>query len=130
MKRAGALLMVLTLALIGCGGGDADSPQAVVNESVSVIDELGNILATIQDEASAKAANAKLEKLVPRVEKLKANMKKLEESMADGNFADIEGDERMAEAMQRYFMQMLRLTARPDLTRHIEETFAKLDLTE
>lgn len=57
-----ALLLAL-FTLVGCG----DSHDKVAGDMVKVMEDYADILADVDDEASAKAAGPKLEKLAGRI---------------------------------------------------------------
>jgi hypothetical protein len=63
--RPGALTAVVLLALIGCS-----SHVSVEKEQIAAIKELTEVLGTVKDEATMKAARSELEKRFQRFEEV------------------------------------------------------------
>ena len=63
MKKRFALPVLVALLVAGCTPDDAES---LVKQTVAVMDETAQALATVKDEASARAAVPRLEALVRR----------------------------------------------------------------
>jgi hypothetical protein len=72
MKKMLALPILLGLLAAGCASDDAES---MVKQTVSAMDETAQVLSTVKDEASAKAA-------APQLKALAEKRRKIEEKMA------------------------------------------------
>jgi hypothetical protein len=75
MRHACLTVFIMALcALVGCGR----SPDSLIARQINILDQAGDTLATVTDEASAKAAAPRLaglrrqiDDLIPRVKALK-----------------------------------------------------------
>ncbi len=68
MKKTFALPFLLTAVLVaGCASDDADS---MVKQTIAAMDETAQVMSTVKDEASAKAAAPKLKELAERRRKI------------------------------------------------------------
>lgn len=71
MRYATSFVLLALVLTTGCGGG---GPDAVINESVSVSEEIHAILKNVKDSDSAKAAVEKVEALGQRLKGLKTKL--------------------------------------------------------
>jgi hypothetical protein len=110
-----ALARVLSL-VAGCGRGGGDTAEKVFADMAGNMHEMSAILASVTDEASAKAA-------VPRIDAVRAKMRDCARRARVVPRADAAAEPRLdtpAEAMQREIMPAVladrqRLQARPEL---------------
>jgi hypothetical protein len=72
MKKTLLAPVLAALLLVGCASDDAES---LVKQTISALEETGQALSTVKDEASAQAA-------VPRLKALAERRRKIEEKMA------------------------------------------------
>lgn len=109
------LALVLSLAA-GCGRGGGDTAEKVFADMTSNMHEMSAILASVTDEASAKAA-------VPRIDAVRTKMRDCARRAKVVPQPDAAAEQRLnaaAEAMQREIMPAVladrqRLQARPEL---------------
>jgi hypothetical protein len=100
-----SILGVAILAFVGCGR----SPDALIARQIDILDKAGDTLATITDEASARAAAPRLasfrrqiDNLIPRVKALQLKpeqRKELEDQHRDD----------MNAALEKYETQLVRV---------------------
>lgn len=110
-----ALALVLSL-VAGCGRGGGDTAEKVFADMAGNMHEMSAILASVTDEASAKAA-------VPRIDAVRAKMRDCARRARVVPRSDAAAEQRLdddAEAMQREIMPAVladrqRLQARPEL---------------
>ncbi|MFT3897564.1 MAG: hypothetical protein QM719_07690 [Thermomonas sp.] len=113
------LMLVLALAFSlvgGCSRGDGDTAEKVFADMATNMREMSAILASVTDEASAKAA-------VPRIDAVRTKMRDCARRARAVPKVDAATEQRLnaaAEAMQREIMPALlgerqRLQARPEL---------------
>ncbi|GAA5002500.1 hypothetical protein FNZ56_08920 [Pseudoluteimonas lycopersici] len=111
-----ALALVLSL-VAGCSrGGGGDTAEKVFADMTSNMHEMSAILASVTDEASAKAA-------VPRIDAVRTKMRDCARRARTVPRPDAAAEQRLnaaAEAMQRDIMPAVladrqRLQARPEL---------------
>ena len=81
IKKLTITALMLSLALlVGCGS--SDSPEQAMEESVTCMEEMAAILATVKDSASAEAAKPKIEAIGKRMTESQKVIQKLGESDA------------------------------------------------
>jgi hypothetical protein len=97
---------VLTLALAACGGSSA---QALADESISTMESLNATLDTVKDEASAKAALPKLEKLAATMKDLETKMSKAEPPSESDQKAMMGHQARVMEQRNKLQANMMRI---------------------
>ena len=96
-KPLAAALAVLLLA--GCASDDAES---MVKQTIAAMDETAQVLATVKDEASAKAA-------VPRLKSLAEQRRKIEEKVAT---VKTPPPEEQAELQKKYAARLTEVSTR------------------
>ena len=77
MKKA---LLGLALLVVACSKG-SNSPEGMMNDTLGLMNDMTATLATIKDEASAKAAIPKLQDLAAKGEDIKKRAEALKTSM-------------------------------------------------
>lgn len=110
------LLLALVLSLAGCNRGGGDSAEKVFADMTANMQEMSAILASVDDEASAKAA-------VPRIDAVRAKMRDCARRAKAVPKPDAAAEQRLdaaAMAVQRDIMPAVlaarqRLQARPEL---------------
>ena len=103
-----AMLLVAcapVLALVGC----ARSPDALIGRQIAILDETGETLSTITDEASAKTAAEKLGELQQEFNALVPRIKTLDLSDAAKETLEDEHREEMNRALERYQTELARV---------------------
>jgi hypothetical protein len=116
MMKTMMLVLALALSLAGCGRGGGDTAEKVFADMTSNMHEMSAILASVTDEASARAA-------VPRIDAVRAKMRECATRARAVPKPDAATEQRLdaaAEAMQREVMPAVmaerqRLQSRPDL---------------
>ena len=111
LKKVLALPVLVALLLAGCAPDDADS---LVKQTVAVLDETARAMATVKDEASAKAA-------VPRLQALARRRKLIEEKIttvktpapADQVELQKKYAARLAEVTAQLMQEAMRVSAVP-----------------
>jgi uncharacterized lipoprotein YehR (DUF1307 family) len=77
-----ALLVLVVLPFTGCHASQEEG-EKLLQEMLDIFKELGSTLEGIKDEASSKAANAKIQGVQTRLKDLKARDKKVSTSTRD-----------------------------------------------
>ncbi len=123
---AAPLAAAIMLALTGCGG---DSHDAIAEDQMQVMDEMVDILSDIDDEASAKAAKPKLEKLGERMKSIEARMEELGDPPADKKAAlEEKYKEKMGAVAMKLFAEMMRIGQNEELSKVLEDTMSDLQM--
>lgn len=105
MKRLLALsTMLMLMAGPGCGG---DTHESLAAEVVPVMREMADTISTIKDEATAKAAKPKLERIAAKMKDLNTRREKLPAPTEAQTKAMIEKYGKEMEAAQRKMMGSL-----------------------
>ena len=111
------LMFVLALSLLGgCGGGGGDSAEKVFADMAANMREMSTILASVTDDASARAA-------VPRIEAVRVKMRECATRAKAVPRPDAATEQRLNETSQAVMQEVMpaiaaaqaRLAARPDL---------------
>lgn len=115
MRGAGILALAAGLLLLsGCGGGEA-THESIVKDSIALLADQADIVATITDEASAEAARPELEALAERMKKLSQQATQLGEPPARIKLELEEAfRERVREPLARLQAELGRLEALKD----------------
>jgi len=112
--------------LTGCSGGD--TPEKLGQDMVANMKEMGAILTSITDEASAKAA-------VPKIEAVRAKMRGCRDRAEKLPKPDAATEEKLGAAMQAGMMEAMtsigaaqaRLASQPELLAIIEPAMQNMD---
>lgn len=119
-----AAALVMAMLLTGCGG---DSHEKVMGDMVGQMKEFAGTLETIKDEASAKAASDKLNKIAASMKDLKARADKLGKPSADVEKALKEKYEKdMTEVMGKFMGSAMRIGMNPELGKHVEKAMEEV----
>lgn len=73
-------LLVLVWAASGCGG---DKHEVVIKDTIQAMNDMADIVDTIKDEASAKAAEPKLKAVADRLQEIKKRADAMEKPSAE-----------------------------------------------
>jgi hypothetical protein len=99
------LLAVAVIAVVGCGR----SPDALIARQIDILDRAGDTLATITDEASAKAAAPRLAGLRRQIDNLIPQVKALKLSPDNRKKVEDEHRSAMEAALEKYETQLARV---------------------
>jgi len=114
--------LIALVMLSGCG----DSHEAAADDTVDLMEELADILESIKDEDSAKAASAELEDWAEDMQKISDRVKELEDLSADDEKALKEKyKEKMDEVGARIQKEMQRLMMDRELGKHFGDAMGK-----
>lgn len=106
MRSAIVLLACAPLMLLaGCGR----TPEALISRQIAILDETGETLSTITDDASAKAASAKLGELQQELNALVPQIKTLDLSDAAKETLEDEHRDQMNRALEKYETELARV---------------------
>jgi hypothetical protein len=110
MKRILWITAVVSLAFLQAGC--KNKYEKVMDDQISLMEEMVDVLKDVKDEASAKAAVPKLEDLKKRGEEIEKRAEEVGEPPEDEQKALKEKyEEQMEEVMKEMFAQMSRLMA-------------------
>ncbi len=119
MQFRHSLLLPALLLFAGCPGG-IDTPEEAIHESVSIMEDMADVLEGVKDKKTAEAAKGKLQSLKKRmdeVEKAMSGMKTPEEP----DEATIKKlAEPMMKAQERLGKEMMRIAMNPELAQVLE----------
>jgi hypothetical protein len=96
---------VVILALVGCGR----SPDALIARQIDILDKAGDTLATIMDEASAKAAAPRLASLRRQIDNLIPRVKALQLKPEQRKELEDQHRDDMNAALAKYETQLARV---------------------
>lgn len=115
MKRLVAFSIAL-MVVMGLAAGCGDSREDLADDSLSAMKQLEATLATVKDEASAKAAKPKLQELADELNDINARMDKLGAPSEDEmkSMIDKHGKE-MEQVQEKMVGHMLRITFDPKI---------------
>jgi hypothetical protein len=91
--------------MIGCGR----SPDALIARQIDILDQAGDILATITDEASAKAAAPRLAGLRRQIDNLVPRVKALQLKPEQRTELEEQHRDDMNAALEKYESQLARV---------------------
>src|SRR5712671_1726846 len=118
--------VLLSLFLGGCN--NASAHESAAKEAVSSLEQINATLDTVKDEASAKAAAAKLETMMPKFKDLQTRMQGMDK--AKPTAAE---EAKMAPTMQQFTAQlgkmsenMARISADPKMSGPINSAMEKM----
>ena len=106
MRHACSTVFAVALfALVGCGR----SPESLIARQINILDQAGDALATITDEASAEAAGPRLARLRGQIDDLIPRVKALKLSDDDRTKLEEEHRKDMEAALEKYETQLARV---------------------
>lgn len=111
MRMLASSLLVLAFLFPACSGKSGQ--EKVANEMITTMESLNTTLASVKDEASAKAAAPKLEQIAKQMEELKKKSEGMPQP--EGAPKDPELDKRLKAAMQKMMQEMMRIGTDPKL---------------
>lgn len=118
-----ASILALTFLFPACGSSEASARE----EGVSLMEQIGNTLETAKDEASAKAAAAKLDPIITRMNALaKEHPDMGKPTGKEGEAVDPKFEARAQAAMTKMMTEMGRVMADPKLSPIIQPVMAKM----
>jgi hypothetical protein len=119
-----ASAVALTFLFCACGGS---KHEAAAEESITLMEQVGTALETVNDEASAKAAATKLAPAIARMSELKKEMEAAgKPAEADEAAMQAKYAPRMQAAMTRMMTQMGRVMADPKLSAILQPVMQKM----
>lgn len=112
----------LLLSVPGCG----DSHDAVMQDTIEIMKDMTEVMESIEDEASAKAAAPKLAKLGERFREIEMRQEAVGKPTPEQEQALKEkyGDE-LESVMQEFMAETFRLMMNPALAKHLEDAMPK-----
>jgi hypothetical protein len=124
MRRSlGILAGVLLVLCSGCG----DSHESLAGQSVSTMKEMESVLATVKDEASAKAAKPKLKAVVDRMNDINARQAKLAApTEAEIKAIEAKYGKEMEQLQEKIGGHMLRIAFDPKIQVELGDIDAKM----
>ena len=99
------MLAAAVITAAGCGR----SPDALIARQIDILDRAGDTLATITDEASAKAAAPRLTGLRRQIDNLIPRVKALQLSPDDRKSLEEQHREDMEAALKKYETELARI---------------------
>jgi hypothetical protein len=122
--------MLLALAFVAASCGGSPSPEDMMQETLSLWGEMTDILASVKDEASAKAAAGKLEALAGQMKELAEEGEKMEKELglSPEEKAELENKFKpeFEKTMGRFMQEMMRIGMNQELNKHLETTMEKM----
>jgi hypothetical protein len=119
MKVLRVVVVAALLSVPGCGA--ADTHDAVAEDMVKLMEEFAAAIGGVKDEASAKAAAATIDGLVPRMTKLSERAKalpKLTQAQEDAMQKKVEP--RVQAATSKMMAGGFAMAANPELSKIVE----------
>ena len=127
MKKATTLLLVLfVFTAVGCG----DSHESATEDAVGIMDEMAEILESIEDKDSAEKANDRLKDLAKDAEKIVARMEELGKPDKEMEAKLKEEFEDDIKALQKRVDAALKRILKKDATLLVKIESGMKDLTE
>lgn len=111
-----------TLLFAACG---ASGPEAKAEESVALMEQIGDALESAVDEASAKAAASKLTPIMARMAALRTEMEGMDKP-AKNDALEAKYAERTKAAMSKMMAQMGRVMSDQKLGAILEPVLSKM----
>lgn len=98
----------MTFVVAGCGG--ERTPESATEDMVSLLEKQADVLASVKDDDSGRAAVKRLKALAEERKALESEMEAMEEPSAEQQTQMQEKyEKRMEEAMQRTMKESIRL---------------------
>lgn len=115
MRQLAVTFAVLSIAFFN-GCDRAPTHDSVMEDSVTVMEDLAKVMATVKDEASAAAAKPKLKELSDKMKTLKAESDKMAKpSKEKEDELKKKYEDRMTKAMTSLFGESMRIGMDPKL---------------
>lgn len=119
-----ALTLATVLGLTSCGG---ETHEALAGESISLMEDFSGSLAKIDDKASAEKQAGELERLVSKMQDVRARMEKLgAPSEQDEAELSKKLEEGMGTAMQKMSKELMRISSDPEIMSVVGPLLEKL----
>ncbi len=141
-----AAMSVVFTMMFGCGRKDGasddppedvvkqvvdDSPEGLIKQMIAVMSDLADQFETIEDEASADAAAAVIERdIAPRMASVVEKLKALEEDIGEDALEELAEtfEEEFDQVGERFFGQLMRVAMNEELmTPALEEAMNKFE---
>jgi hypothetical protein len=106
--RTKPLLVIVGLGLALCAGC-GDSPESLMQDTLSSMKEMSSVLQSVKDEASAKAAAPKLNAIGARMQELGKRGKAMNLSQEQQTALMEKYKPQMEEAVKGMFPEMMRV---------------------
>jgi hypothetical protein len=105
-----AVLWAGALLLLGAVVGCAENHDSLTKKQIDLMNDLADVLSTIKDADSAKAAQPKLKKISERMQELKKKAEKLGEPPADKKAAlEKKYQDQVTKAGERLMKEFFRV---------------------
>jgi len=119
-----ALALALPLLLTGC----ADTPESVTKKMMAKMQDIVNVLKTIKDEPSAKAAAPKLKGLSADLKQIQKKMEAMKPSEAEQKRLQEAHMKPMMETMAQMMQELMRIGMDPKLqTPEVQAVLKEID---
>ena len=122
-------LFAFVSTLFLASGAFADSKQKVMEDAVSMVEEMVTIMISVKDESTAKAAVPKLEALVTKKTAIDERVKKLgldKQKMGEELKKDPVLSKKVQELMAKMMPAMMALSKKPEAMKILEPVMRKL----
>jgi len=118
-----AAVLALSMLLAGCGG---DSYESLADDTVDVLKDMTDILASIDSKDAAEKAASKLESLAWKMQEISKRAEALgEPSEKQKTDMDEMMSKKMEGVMGRYMQEMMRVAQIPDAMQYLEKAMEK-----
>jgi hypothetical protein len=121
-----AVVLLLLAGPRGLGADGADSHEAILKESIAVLNCMADVLEGIKDRGGAKAARPKLEKAVARLVDLKRREGKLEKITPEEDWRLQKAYAADKKKIQERFFQVGKQLAMNGAFEEVKDIFAKM----
>ncbi len=125
MNTRTLLLLPALLLFAGCPGS-IDTHEEAIEETVSIMNDMCDILEKIESKKDAEAAKGDLEKLKKRMDEVEKAMEKLEAPEEATPEAMMKLQEPMAKVMQRLQKQGMRIMSNPEIAAVLDSVMSGL----
>jgi hypothetical protein len=105
--------LVLLLPSSGCNIGSQEDAEKLQQDEIDIYHELATTLAGITDEASSKAANAKLKEIAGKIQQWAEKAKNIKFTKSTLNTVSEKFKDRQVEAAGKVLKEVFRLSAVP-----------------
>jgi molybdopterin converting factor small subunit len=119
-----AVLTMVAVLMTGCG----ETHDSLMKKTIDTMEEMTEVMATIQDKESAEKAAPKLEKLGEKLEALGEKAEELgEPDQATQDKLQEKYGKRMEEVGMKFVGQMFRIGMDPELNAVLEEAMPDME---